>query len=122
MLGPSRPFPTTVAIAAGSHSSGDEGPYSEGFAAGAAAAATHAIARSASRLDTRRIAHVYRRTVASPLEPDPGYPVLEDDAKMWIALLGTILVLLALGGWAVDAIRWPFAGARLQWRLALSTR
>ena len=42
--------------------------------------------------------------------------------KMWIALLGTMLVLLALGGWAVDAIRWPFASAWLQWRLALSTR
>jgi len=42
--------------------------------------------------------------------------------KMWIALLGTMLVLLALGGWAVDAIRWPFASARMQWRLALSTR
>jgi hypothetical protein len=41
---------------------------------------------------------------------------------MWIALLGTIFVLLALGGCAVDAIRWPFAGARLQWWLALSTR
>jgi hypothetical protein len=42
--------------------------------------------------------------------------------KMWLTLLGTLLVLLALGGWAVDAIRWPFASARMQWRLALSTR
>ena len=42
--------------------------------------------------------------------------------KMWIALLGTMLVLLALGGWAVDAVRWPFASARMQRRLALSTR
>jgi hypothetical protein len=42
--------------------------------------------------------------------------------KMWLGLLGTMLVLLALGGWAVDAIRWPFASARMQWRLALSPR
>ena len=42
--------------------------------------------------------------------------------KMWIALIGTALVLLALGGWAVDALRWPFANARNQWRLALSPR
>jgi hypothetical protein len=42
--------------------------------------------------------------------------------KMWLVLLGSMLVLLALGGWAVDAIRWPFASARMQWRLALSTR
>jgi len=42
--------------------------------------------------------------------------------KMWITLIGTALVLLALGGWAVDALRWPFASARTQWRLALSTR
>jgi hypothetical protein len=42
--------------------------------------------------------------------------------KMWIALIGTALVLLALGGWAFDALRWPFASARMQWRLALSTR
>jgi hypothetical protein len=37
-------------------------------------------------------------------------------------VLGMSLVLLALGGWTVDAIRWPFASARMQWRLALSTR
>jgi hypothetical protein len=42
--------------------------------------------------------------------------------KMWIGLIGALLLVLALGGWAVDAIRWPFASARLQWRLALSTR
>jgi hypothetical protein len=42
--------------------------------------------------------------------------------KMWIALIGGALVLLALGGWAVDALRWPFASVRMQWRLALSTR
>ena len=42
--------------------------------------------------------------------------------KMWITLLGALLVLFALGGWAVDALRWPFASARMQWRLALSTR
>jgi hypothetical protein len=42
--------------------------------------------------------------------------------KMWLALIGTALVLLALGGWAVDALRWPFASARTHWRLALSTR
>ena len=42
--------------------------------------------------------------------------------KMWITVLGTMLVLLALGGWAVDAIRWPLASARFQLRLALSTR
>jgi hypothetical protein len=41
---------------------------------------------------------------------------------MWLVLLGAMLVVLALGGWAVDAIRWPFASARMQWRLALSTR
>jgi hypothetical protein len=42
--------------------------------------------------------------------------------KMWIVLLGSMLVLLALGSWAVDALRWPFASARMQLRLALSTR
>lgn len=42
--------------------------------------------------------------------------------KWWIALIGTALVLLALGGWAVDAVRWPFASARMQWRLAISAR
>jgi hypothetical protein len=52
----------------------------------------------------------------------PSLRVMKMKTKMWIALLGMLLVLLALGGWAVDAIRWPFASARLQWRLALSTR
>ena len=47
---------------------------------------------------------------------------MKPKTKMWIALLGTMLVLLALGGWTLDAIRWPFASARFQWRLALSTR
>jgi hypothetical protein len=47
---------------------------------------------------------------------------MKTKTKFWIGLLGTLLVLLALGGWAVDAIRWPFASARMQWRLALSTR
>jgi hypothetical protein len=47
---------------------------------------------------------------------------MKTKTKMWIALLGVMLVLLALGGWAVDALRWPFASARMQMRLALSTR
>ena len=52
----------------------------------------------------------------------PSLLGMKPKTKMWLALLGTMLVLLALGGWAVDAIRWPFASARMQWRLATSTR
>jgi hypothetical protein len=40
--------------------------------------------------------------------------------KFWIVLIGFGLFLLALGGWAVDAVRWSLASARLQARLALS--
>lgn len=47
---------------------------------------------------------------------------MKTKTKMWITLLGALLVLLALVGWAADALRWPFASARMQWRLALSTR
>jgi hypothetical protein len=47
---------------------------------------------------------------------------MKTKTKMWIALIGTLLVLLALGGWAVDAVRWSFASARLHGRLALSMR
>jgi hypothetical protein len=63
--------------------------------------------------------------VAWPMPPgadSPSLRAMKMKTKMWITLLGTMLVLLALGGWAVDAIRWPFASARMQWRLALSTR
>ena len=57
-----------------------------------------------------------------PRAGSPSLRAMKLKTKMWIALLGTMLVLLALGGWAVDAIRWPFASARMQWRLALSPR
>jgi len=52
----------------------------------------------------------------------PTLVTMKLKTKMWIGLIGSALVLLALGGWAVDALRWPFASARTQWRLALSTR
>ena len=52
----------------------------------------------------------------------PSLMTMKTKTKLWLALLGMSLVLLALGGWTVDAIRWPFASARMQWRLALSTR
>ena len=48
--------------------------------------------------------------------------LLPMNLKLWIVVIGTGLFLLALGGWLVDAVRWPLASARLHWRLALSTR
>jgi hypothetical protein len=34
--------------------------------------------------------------------------------KLWIALFGLALFLLALGGWVAEGIRWTVAGRRLQ--------
>jgi hypothetical protein len=44
---------------------------------------------------------------------------MKTQTKMWIALIGLMLVVLALGGWAVDAVRWPLASVRAQRRLAI---
>ena len=37
--------------------------------------------------------------------------------KLWIIVIGVALLLLALGGWAVDGIRWALRGGPVR-RLA----
>ncbi|HZO48665.1 MAG TPA: hypothetical protein VFB26_00825 [Gaiellaceae bacterium] len=54
----------------------------------------------------------------------PPYPrrTLKTKPELWVAAIGFGLLVLALGGWAVDAVRWSLASAREQWRLSLSAR
>jgi hypothetical protein len=38
--------------------------------------------------------------------------LLDMQLRVWILLIGLAFLLLALGGWAVDGIRWVWRGGR----------